>query len=292
MAKKDDSGLKWSHELVRQIGAAMQKARGKRTAKWLSERTAELGYRVSPTVIAKLDSGHRGNVLSVAELLVIADALEVPPAALLFPGLPDGEVEYLPGQFISSMDGLFRFTGEHDESEAELSRLAMLARDLREKQMRRYDTLKLAEQLAADKPDFNVAPYMDEIFKMDKEINDLANRILEFQERGYGLISTGVREAYQPPRLLAQVREAYQPLRLLSSTTRGWPCLGSGCGLGSMAGSQGGPVGEGSLPVPMCVMVMGSAAGWSGPVTRVPRTRAARCSGTWLRGAPHCRISW
>ena len=191
MAKKDDSGLKWSHELVRQIGAAMQKARGKRTAKWLSERTAELGYRVSPTVIAKLDSGHRGNVLSVAELLVIADALEVPPAALLFPGLPDGEVEYLPGQFISSMDGLFRFTGEHDESEAELSRLAMLARDLREKQMRRYDTLKLAEQLAADKPDSNVAPYMDEIFKMDKEINDLANRILEFQERGYGLISTG-----------------------------------------------------------------------------------------------------
>ena len=51
--------------------------------------------------------------------------------------------------------------------------------------------MKLAEQLAADKPDFNVAPYMDEIFKMDKEINDLANRILEFQERGYGLISTG-----------------------------------------------------------------------------------------------------
>lgn len=88
MAKKDDSGLKWSHELVRQIGAAMQKARGKRTAKWLSERTAELGYRVSPTVIAKLDSGHRGNVLSVAELLVIADALEVPPAALLFPAFP------------------------------------------------------------------------------------------------------------------------------------------------------------------------------------------------------------
>jgi hypothetical protein len=68
--------------------AAMKVARGDRTAKWLSDRTDELGYRVSPTVIAKLDSGHRGDVLSVAELLIIAAALDVPPVAVLFPDLP------------------------------------------------------------------------------------------------------------------------------------------------------------------------------------------------------------
>jgi hypothetical protein len=92
------SGEEWSHELVRRIGAAMKAARGdRRSAKWLSDRTAELGYRISPTVIAKLDSGHRGNVLSVAEFLVLAVALDIPPALLLFPGFPDGRVELLPG---------------------------------------------------------------------------------------------------------------------------------------------------------------------------------------------------
>ena len=76
----------------------MKAARGdRRSAKWLSDRTAELGYRISPTVIAKLDSGHRGNVLSVAEFLVLAVALDIPPALLLFPGFPDGRVELLPG---------------------------------------------------------------------------------------------------------------------------------------------------------------------------------------------------
>ena len=62
----------------------MKAARGDRSAKWLSYRTAELGYCVSPTVIAKLDSGHRGNVLSVAEFVVIA-AADTAPIALLYP---------------------------------------------------------------------------------------------------------------------------------------------------------------------------------------------------------------
>jgi hypothetical protein len=76
----------------------MKKARGAKSAKWLSDQTDALGYRVSPTVIAKLDSGHRGSVLSVAELLVLAAALEVPPGLLLFPDYPDGHVELLPGR--------------------------------------------------------------------------------------------------------------------------------------------------------------------------------------------------
>jgi hypothetical protein len=46
----------------------------------------ELGYWVSPTVIAKLDSGHRGDVLSVAELVVLAAALDTAPITLLYPG--------------------------------------------------------------------------------------------------------------------------------------------------------------------------------------------------------------
>ena len=76
----------------------MKKARGTKSAKWLSDQTAKLGYRVSPTVIAKLDSGHRGSVLSVAELLVLAAALDIPPGLLAFPRYPYDEVELLPGK--------------------------------------------------------------------------------------------------------------------------------------------------------------------------------------------------
>ena len=102
----------WAEDLVRRVGLAMKKARGNKSAKWLSDETAALGYRVSPTVIAKLDSGHRGSVLGVAELLVLAAALDIPPGLLLFPGYPSGEVEFLPGRTEISESALEWFSGE------------------------------------------------------------------------------------------------------------------------------------------------------------------------------------
>lgn len=92
-----DRDRTWAGELVRRVGNAAKAARGGKSAAWLSDRTAELGYRISPTVIAKLDSGHRGEVLGVAELLILAAALGVPPMALLFPGMPDEQIEIIPG---------------------------------------------------------------------------------------------------------------------------------------------------------------------------------------------------
>jgi len=81
---------------VKRVGKAVKAARKGKSAAWLSDRTGELGYRISPTVIAKLDSGHRGDVLSVPELLILAAALDIPPALLLFPSFPGGTVELLP----------------------------------------------------------------------------------------------------------------------------------------------------------------------------------------------------
>ena len=102
----------WDQRLVRRVGAAMKRARGAKSARWLSDETAALGYRISPTVIAKLDSGHRGSVLTVGELLVLAAALNMPPALLLFPGYPDGDVEFLPGRKAMSTDVVEWFSGE------------------------------------------------------------------------------------------------------------------------------------------------------------------------------------
>lgn len=103
---------RWAEDLVRRVGLAMKKARGNKSAKWLSDETAALGYRVSPTVIAKLDSGHRGAVLSVAELMVLAAALDIPPGLLLFPGYPTGDVEFLPGRETCAAAALDWFSGE------------------------------------------------------------------------------------------------------------------------------------------------------------------------------------
>lgn len=106
MANTEGGGGEWAETLVKRFGRAAKRIRGKRSAKWLSDQTEALGYRISPTVIAKLDSGHRGANLSVPELLVIAGALDVPPAILLFPDLPDGTVELLPGRGVRSIEAI------------------------------------------------------------------------------------------------------------------------------------------------------------------------------------------
>lgn len=86
----------WSKKFVQRVGRTVKAARRGRSAKWLSDRTDELGFRIPATVISRLDSGHRSDVLSVPELLVLAAALEIPPALLMFPAYPDGAVDLLP----------------------------------------------------------------------------------------------------------------------------------------------------------------------------------------------------
>jgi hypothetical protein len=111
---KKQSEKPWDVRLIEQAGKAMRRARRRKrkTANWLSDETARLGLRLSAQVIAKLDTGHRGGALSVSELLVLAAAIEVPPALLLFPGYPDGEVEFLPGRTVLSKEAVEWFSGE------------------------------------------------------------------------------------------------------------------------------------------------------------------------------------
>lgn len=89
----------------------MNQLRGERSAQWLSDRTDELGHRVSRSTISDLETGRRAR-LEVAELLVLAAALDVPPLLLLYPEVPDGEVEVLPGMFVSSEEAIQWACGE------------------------------------------------------------------------------------------------------------------------------------------------------------------------------------
>jgi hypothetical protein len=88
----------WPHPQVLRIGEAIRALRGRRSAQWLSDATAELGDQVGRSTITDIEIGRRKYV-AVHELSVIAAALGVSPAALLTHGsMPDGDVEFLPGR--------------------------------------------------------------------------------------------------------------------------------------------------------------------------------------------------
>lgn len=114
VAKNDRNSASgtWDEALVAQVGAAAKRFRGSRSAKWLSDRTAELGYPISPQIIARLDTGKRAGHFELAELLVLAKALEVPPVLLLFPVGVVEEIEVLPGHVAAPWAAYKWFIGD------------------------------------------------------------------------------------------------------------------------------------------------------------------------------------
>jgi transcriptional regulator with XRE-family HTH domain len=102
----------WARQLTHQVAAEVKRRRGEHTVQWLSDRTADYGLRISRSRISDLERGDRGGLLGVAELLVLAAALDVPPILLLFPGVPGEPVEMLPGRVVESWDAARWFTGE------------------------------------------------------------------------------------------------------------------------------------------------------------------------------------
>jgi transcriptional regulator with XRE-family HTH domain len=89
------------------------------SAQRLADRCAQLGFPIHRSVIANLESGRRP-VVNVAELLVLAAALGMPPLRLLIP-LHDEAVELLPGKEHNPWSALRDFTGE-DSPEMKLLR--------------------------------------------------------------------------------------------------------------------------------------------------------------------------
>lgn len=88
-----------------------QRVKPPMTLQDLSDRCSELGYPIARSVLSKLEKGHRHSV-SVDEVLVLAAALHVPPALLLFPLGQSQTAEPLPGYRVHPMDAIRWLTGE------------------------------------------------------------------------------------------------------------------------------------------------------------------------------------
>ena len=93
----------WSTGLHQRIAAAIRDARSQRqmSAQDLADETERLGHPVSRSQIANYES-NRKRGLDVAEFLILAAALDIPPSLLLFPTFPDDTVEVLPGRVIDT----------------------------------------------------------------------------------------------------------------------------------------------------------------------------------------------
>lgn len=105
----------WALEMAHTVATEIKRLRNAKTPKWslkrLSEETEKLGYPIGQSVLSNLEYGRRGARLDVAELLVIAAALEVPPARLLWPKYPDGWANYLPSRVETALRADWLFTG-------------------------------------------------------------------------------------------------------------------------------------------------------------------------------------
>lgn len=86
----------------------------KLTAQALAERCARLGLAIGRPAIAKLESGHR-QTITVGEVQVIAQALGVAPADLLFPVGHVPEVEVLPGRHVDPWAARQWFYGNSED---------------------------------------------------------------------------------------------------------------------------------------------------------------------------------
>lgn len=110
----------WSARLTRQVAGEIKRWRDVRglSAQQLADACDAIGHPVPRSVIANLENGRRESI-TVAELLVLAQALAVPAVQLVVPIGSTEEVEILPGRSVSAEDAMLWFTGWRDLFKAE-----------------------------------------------------------------------------------------------------------------------------------------------------------------------------
>lgn len=100
----DSAAKEWAHIRAGEFGNAVQFWRKKLqlTAVDLSNRTKEIGYPITRATIAKIESNQRNSKVDFAEVVVLAAALEVVPADLVFWGRPDKKIALTPRTELTS----------------------------------------------------------------------------------------------------------------------------------------------------------------------------------------------
>lgn len=109
-----DGWKSWERDALVRIAGAVRPAR---EGAGLSQAQLAVKAGMSRSVVANLESGAGDSprvfeVPSVTTLIRLASALGIPPVELLYPDLPDGQVEVWPGTHTTSFRAVQWFSGE------------------------------------------------------------------------------------------------------------------------------------------------------------------------------------
>lgn len=115
MVKQEEMGQEWAKSWTLAIGQQLAKVRGERglSARELSEKTEKLGYPIPRNTITNLENGRKTSV-SVAEITVLAAALNIPPVLLLY-SMADEAAEQLPGQHVTPVEAINWFGADGED---------------------------------------------------------------------------------------------------------------------------------------------------------------------------------
>ena len=102
----------WGAELTKRIGDEIRRLRGDRSGQWLSDRTEQLGQRVSRSTISEIETGRRKSI-TVSDLILLAAALDTTPVALVYPGPYRDLVRFTPNQEVPQIWAAQWFSGLH-----------------------------------------------------------------------------------------------------------------------------------------------------------------------------------
>lgn len=94
-----DQSEDWMKRQAAAVGARVRRvrlAKGMSVQAVADRATKDLGYKMLRTTLANLEAGTRRNI-TLGEVSVLAEALDVPPLGLLFPIDEPASVEVLPG---------------------------------------------------------------------------------------------------------------------------------------------------------------------------------------------------
>jgi hypothetical protein len=105
----------WAEEQALRVAKEIRRLREPRSAQWLADRTKEFGYEISRSVISDLENGRRRYV-TVAELMILARALNTTPAALQYPDPCADKIQMLPNVRSSGPYALQWFSGLADDA--------------------------------------------------------------------------------------------------------------------------------------------------------------------------------
>src|SRR3954451_9621752 len=109
----------WAAGVAALLGAQVRRYRKERglTTQQLADACVALGVDVPASVINNLETGRRAS-FGVAEMLVVAKALDVGPISLLFPLGRQERIEILPGVEVPVWEAVAWFTEETPLAEA------------------------------------------------------------------------------------------------------------------------------------------------------------------------------